>query len=136
LFYGNNIEYCNIFDHYKQKRTHAAKHKGPIHKTITMQKYNIADFIGEFERNSTSPNTFYSASMDMSIVLRCRANPQVGKMPNYLVYRKGKGKAHYMSALWSFNSTTKGAFEYIITDTQGAKAIVEIDMFILRIKKP
>lgn len=107
-------------------------------KLLQMQKYNIADFFGEFERNSTSPNTFYSASMDMSIVLRCRANPQEGQMPNYLVYRKAKEKAHYMSALWNSKSTTttKGAFEYIITDTQGAKAIVEIDMFTLRIKKP
>ena len=105
-------------------------------KLLQMQKYNIADFFGEFERNSTSPNTFYSASMDMSIVLRCRANPQVGQMPNFLVYRKGKEKAHYMSALWSSNNTSKGVFEYIITDTQGTQAIVEIDMFTLKIKKP
>jgi len=105
-------------------------------KLLQMQKYNIADFFGEFERNSDSPNTFHSQAIDTSVILRCRPQPQPTQTPNYLVYRKGKGKAHYMSALWSFNSTTKGAFEYIITDTQGAKAIVEIDMFILRIKKP
>jgi hypothetical protein len=41
-----------------------------------------------------------------------------------------------MSALWNSNNTSKGVFEYTITDTQGTQAIVEIDMFTLKIKKP
>jgi hypothetical protein len=53
------------------------------------------------------------------------------------VYRKGKGKAHYLSALWNSSNTAKnGINEYFITDTQGVKGVVEIDMFTLRIKKP
>jgi hypothetical protein len=52
------------------------------------------------------------------------------------VYRKGKGKAHYLSALWNSSNTAKnGINEYVITDTQGLKGFVEIDMFTLRIKK-
>jgi hypothetical protein len=133
----DRIEYQNIFDFYKQKRTHAAKHKGPIHKTITMQKYNIADFIGEFERNSTSPNTFTSQPIDTSVILRVRVNPQPHQTKYYLVYRKGTGKAHYLSALWSSSNTAKSGLNvYVITDTQGAKGIVEIDLYCLRIKKP
>jgi hypothetical protein len=103
---------------------------------IQMQIYHLQDFIGEFNRNSTSPNTFTAPLIDTSIILRVRTNPQPHQTKYYLVYRKGKGKAHYLSALWNSSNTAKnGINEYVITDTQGLKGFVEIDMFTLRIKK-
>jgi hypothetical protein len=101
-----------------------------------MQIYHLQDFIHEFNRNSTSPNTFTAPLIDISIILRVRTNPQPHQTKYYLVYRKGKGKAHYLSALWNSSNTAKnGINEYVITDTQGVKGFVEIDMFTLRIKK-
>jgi len=53
-----------------------------------------------------------------------------------LVYRRGKGKAHYLSALWSStNTSSKGLNEFVMTDTQGVKGIVHLDLYSLRIKK-
>lgn len=105
-------------------------------KLLQMQIYHLQDFIGDFNRNSVSPNTFTSQSIDTSVILRIRTNPQPHQTRYYLVYRKGKGKAHYLSALWTSSNTAKnGVNEYVITDTQGVKGIVEIDMFTLRIKK-
>ena len=101
-----------------------------------MQIYHLQDFIGEFERNHISPNTYYSEPMDLYIVLRVRANPQPNQTKYYLVYRRGKGKAHYLSALWSStNTSSKGLNEFVMTDTQGVKGIVHLDLYSLRIKK-
>lgn len=101
-----------------------------------MQIYHLQDFIGEFERNHISPNTYYSAPMDLSIVLRVRANPKVGQTKYYLVYRYGKGKSHYLTALWNSTATSsKGLNEFVMTDTQGVRGIVQLDLYSLRIKK-
>lgn len=112
------------------------KTKAPIQKLIQMQIYHLQEFIGEFYRNSISPNTFTNSTNELSVVLRVRTNPQPHQTRYYLVYRKGTGKAHYLSALWNSTNTSKeGVNEYIITDTQGVKGKVEIDMFTLRINK-
>jgi hypothetical protein len=101
-----------------------------------MQIYHLQEFIGEYQRNSISPNTFTAPLIDTSVILRVRTNPQPHQTKYYLVYRKGTGRAHYLSALWTSSNTAKnGVNEYVITDTQGAKGVVEIDMFTLRIKK-
>ena len=101
-----------------------------------MQIYQLPDFIGEFQRNSKSPNTFYCQSIDTSVILRIRPNPQPHQTKYYLVYRKGSGKAHYLSALWTHNSTKNTSLnQYVITDTQGMKGIVYLDMFSLKIEK-
>jgi len=52
------------------------------------------------------------------------------------VYRVGTGKAQYLSALWSSNSTAQsGMNEYVITDTQGVRGSVLIDMFRISLRK-
>lgn len=102
-----------------------------------MQRYNLLDFTGDYKRNSGSPNTFCSESLDRSVILRVRTNPQVHQTKYYLVYRVGNGRSHYLSGLWTSDSTSiNGLNQYIITDTQGQKGLVEIDMFTLSIKKP
>jgi hypothetical protein len=102
-----------------------------------MQRYHLSDFTGDYKRNSVSPNTFCSESLDKSVILRVRTNPQPHQTKYYLVYRLGKGRSHYLSALWTSDSTSNdGLNQYIITDTQGVKGIVEIDVFTLRITKP
>jgi len=125
------------FGVYKQKRDTATNKMSQFINLLQMQIYHLQDFIGEFSRNSVSPNTFTSTSIDTSVILRVRTNPLPHQTRYYLVYRKGKGKAHYLSALWNSSTTAKnGINEYFITDTQGVKGVVEIDMFTLRIKKP
>jgi hypothetical protein len=102
-----------------------------------MQRYNLLDFIGQYHRNSVSPNTFTSDSLGRSVILRVRTNPQPHQTKYYLVYRVGDSKSHYFSALWTSDSTSiNGLSQYIITDTQGQKGVVEIDPFTLSIKKP
>ena len=102
-----------------------------------MQRYSLSDFTGQYHRNSVSPNTYCSESLDRSLILRVRTNPQPHQTKYYLVYRVGKGRPHYLSALWnSTNTLENGLSQYIITDTQGQKGLVEIDMFTLSIKKP
>ena len=102
-----------------------------------MQRYSLYDFTGYYKRNSVSPNTYCSESLDRSVILRVRTNPQLHQTKYYLVYRLGNGRSHYLSALWTSDSTsTNGLNKYIITDTQGVKGIVEIDVFTLRITKP
>jgi len=102
-----------------------------------MQRYSLSDFIGQYHRNSGSPNTFCSESLDRSVILRVRTNPQPHQTKYYLVYRLGQGKSHYLSALWNSTNTSNDRLnQYIITDTQGVKGIVEIDVFTLRITKP
>ena len=105
-------------------------------KLLQMQKYNIADFFGEYERNSSSPNTFTCKPLNVSLVLRVRPNPLPHQTKYYLVYRVGTGKAQYLSALWSSNSTAQsGMNEYVITDTQGVRGSVLIDMFRISLRK-
>jgi hypothetical protein len=104
---------------------------------MQMQRYNLSDFIGQYHRNSGSPNTFCSESLDRSVILRVRTNPQPHQTKYYLVYRVRDSKSHYLSALWnSTNTSENGLSQYIITDTQGQKGLVQIDMFTLSIKKP
>ena len=101
-----------------------------------MQKYNIAEFFGEYERNSSSPNTFTCSLLNISLILRVRPNPLPHQTKYYLVYRVGTGKAQYFSALWSSTNTAKnGMNEYTITDTQGVRGSVLIDMLRLSLRK-
>ncbi len=123
--------------YHKIEKEPAHQDKAPIQKSNAMQKYNLVDFTGDYKRNSVSPNTFCSESLDRSVILRVRTNPQVHQTKYYLVYRVGKGRSHYLSALWnSTNTSENGLSQYIITDTQGQRGVVEIDMFTLSIKKP
>lgn len=101
-----------------------------------MQIYHLHDFIGEFERNHLSPNSYYCKPLDLTIILRVRANPKPNQTKYYLVYRFGKGKAHYLSALWSSpSSTAKAMNEWTISDTQGVKGYVSLNLYSLIVKK-
>lgn len=105
-------------------------------KLLQMQKYNIADFIGEYQRNSTSPNTYKCQDLDRTLIVRCRPNPLPHQTKYYLVGKEGKGKSFYISALWTHTATQNTKLnQYVITDTQSVRGIVELDMFCLKLKK-
>ena len=97
-----------------------------------MQIYELTTLVGCYQRSSKSPNVFTSDNTD--IILRTRTNPQLNQTKYYLLFRRSKGKSQYLSALWTSNSTAQnGLNTYSITDTQGSRGLVEIDIFTLKI---
>lgn len=94
--------------------------------------YELNTLVGYYQRSSKSPNVFTSDNID--IILRTRTNPQLNQTKYYLLFRKHKGKSRYLSALWTSSNTAQNGLNiYSITDTQGTRGFVEIDIFTLRI---
>lgn len=89
-----------------------------------MQKYNIADFIDGYSKEFISPNTFISSLSKVKLILRTRAKVLPGQSKHYLLYKlPNEKRAYYFSALWNTSSTQgKEVWEYVVSDTQRAKA--------------
>lgn len=89
-----------------------------------MQKYNIAQFYGEYSKEFISPNTFVSSLSRARLILRTRTKVLPNQTKHYLVYKlPNEKKAYYFSALWSSSNTQqKEVWEYVVSDTQRNKA--------------
>lgn len=90
-----------------------------------MQKYNIAQFYGEYSKEFISPNTFVSSLSKARLILRTRTKVLPGQSKHYLVYKlPNEKRAYYFSALWSTPESTQGqeVWEYVVSDTQRSKA--------------
>ena len=89
-----------------------------------MQKYNIAEFYGEYSKEFISPNTFVSSLSKARLILRTRTKVLPNQTKHYLVYKlPNEKRAYYFSALWNTSSTQgKEVWEYVVSDTQRSKA--------------
>jgi hypothetical protein len=113
----------------------STKQCAPFQNSIFMQIYHLSDFIGVYERNSTSPNTFSNKETGYKLVLKMRPNPQPTQTKHYLIAYKDKEKPFYFSALWNTTETAKkNKYVYAISDTQGTKGKAIIDFFNIQIQ--
>lgn len=89
-----------------------------------MQKYNIAQFYGEYSKEFISPNTFVSSLSKARLILRTRTKVLPNQTKHYLVYKlPNEKRAYYFSALWNTSSSQeKEVWEYVVSDTQRSKA--------------
>ena len=131
----HNIETNVYLRTENRKGAIATKPFAPFQNLITMQIYNLSDFIGSYTRSVKSPNTFTNSETGNSLVLRMRINPKPTQTKHYLIaYENGK-KPFYFSALWNTDTTAKkDKCVYAISDTNGSKGKAIIDLFQITIQ--